>query len=74
LFLYYDDFETNNPLGSAAGIYKVGALYCSIAILPSQYSSLLENIFLVQLKFIRSNIFWERKMFSTYNTGIKLFK
>jgi len=49
LFLYYDDFETNNPLGSAAGIYKVGALYCSIAILPSQYSSLLENIFLVQL-------------------------
>lgn len=49
LFLYYDDFETCNPLGSAAGIHKVGALYCSIATLPPRYASLLENIFLVQL-------------------------
>lgn len=48
LFSYYDDFETNNPLGSAARIYKVGGLYRSIAILPWQYASLLENIFLVQ--------------------------
>lgn len=49
LFLYYDDFETSNPLGSAAGIHKVGGLYCSIATLPAQYIGLLENIFLVQL-------------------------
>lgn len=49
LFLYYNDFETNNSLGFAAGIYKVGGLYCSIAILSLQYALLLENIFLVQL-------------------------
>jgi len=48
LFLYYDDFETGNPLGTAAGIHKVGALYGSIASLPPQYISSLENIFLIQ--------------------------
>ena len=27
MFLYQDDFETNNPLGSHRGIGKVGAVY-----------------------------------------------
>lgn len=45
LFLYYDDFETGNPLGSAAGVHKVGALYGSIAILPFPYASLLKIYF-----------------------------
>lgn len=46
LFIYFDDFETSNPLGSHAGVYKVGAVYFSIASLPPEYISRLENIFL----------------------------
>lgn len=49
LILYYDDFEINNPLGSHRGINKLGAVYCSIASLPHEYGSMLENIFLSQL-------------------------
>jgi len=49
LFLYYDDFETGNPLGTAAGIHKVGALYGSMATLPPHHASSLENIFLIYL-------------------------
>ncbi|XP_070527740.1 uncharacterized protein [Cardiocondyla obscurior] len=48
IFLYYDNFETGNPLGTAAGIHKVGALYGSIATLPPQYASMLDNIFLIE--------------------------
>ena len=51
LFLYFDDFEINNPLSSAAGVYKIGGLYYSIASLPPKLASLLENIFLAQFIF-----------------------
>lgn len=51
LYLFYDDFEPNNPLGSKSGIYKVGKVYISLAFIPVQYASLLENIFLTQLSF-----------------------
>lgn len=49
LYLYYDDFEINNPLSTSAGIYKVGGLYCSIAALPPQFASTTTNVFLAQL-------------------------
>lgn len=49
LFLYFDDFEVNNPLGSHAGIQKLGALYYSIACFPPQVNSLLQNIFMASL-------------------------
>lgn len=49
LFLYFDDFEVNNPLGSHAGNQKLGAIYVSIACLPSELSSSLDNIFLTSL-------------------------
>lgn len=49
LILYFDDFEINNPLGSHAGNNKLGAVYVSLPCLPLELSSLLENIFLVQL-------------------------
>ncbi|XP_023309772.1 uncharacterized protein LOC111691352, partial [Anoplophora glabripennis] len=49
LFIYFDDFETCNPLGSHAGIYKVGAVYFTIASIPPEYISRLENIFLTLL-------------------------
>lgn len=49
LFLYYDDFEINNPLGSHAGNQKLGALYFSIPCLPPEIISSLKFIFLALL-------------------------
>lgn len=49
LFVYYDDYESGNSLGSHSGIHKLGAVYCSIACLPPCYQSVLENIYLLGL-------------------------
>lgn len=51
ILLFFDDFEPCNPLGSRAGIYKIGATYVSLACTPPQYASLLDNILLAQLFF-----------------------
>ncbi|KAK2864168.1 hypothetical protein Q7C36_003322 [Tachysurus vachellii] len=45
--LYYDDFETANPLGSKRGVHKVGALYFVLRNLPPKLNSVLMNIHLV---------------------------
>ena len=47
--LYYDDFETANPLGSKRGAHKVGALYFVLRNLPPKLNSALINIHLVAL-------------------------
>ncbi|XP_074095813.1 uncharacterized protein LOC141525289 [Cotesia typhae] len=39
LIVFYDDLETGNPLGSHAGINKLGAVYTSIATVPPTMSS-----------------------------------
>ena len=49
LFVYNDDYETNDPLGSRAGFNKNSAVYASIPCLPLIYQSKLENIFLFSL-------------------------
>lgn len=49
LFLYFHDFEPLNVLGSRAGNYKIGGVYISLACIPPEYASLIENIFLTQL-------------------------
>lgn len=49
LFMYFDDYETGNVLGSHAGIHKLGAVYVSIPCLPPSRSSALTNIFLTLL-------------------------
>jgi len=49
LFLYYDDCEMGNPLGSHSGIHKMGCVYYSVAALPPEYLSSLENIFVAYL-------------------------
>lgn len=49
LIVYYDDFETNNPLGSHNVIQKLGGIYVSLPCLPKKYSSLLSNILLFGL-------------------------
>lgn len=46
---YFDDVEINNPLGTHRGLKKLGAKYYTIASIPFEYSSKLENILLAQL-------------------------
>lgn len=47
LFIYYDDWEVNNPLGSHST--TLGGVYCYIPCLPPECVSRLENIFLALL-------------------------
>lgn len=44
LFIYFDDFETSNPLGSHSGINKLGGVYFSIPCRPPHMQSKLCNI------------------------------
>lgn len=49
LFLYFDDFESNNCLGSHAGDSgRIGALYVFLPCLPPELYSKLDNILLFQ--------------------------
>jgi len=54
--LYFDEFETNNPLGSHAEIQKLGAIYMSLPFFPLEYASKLENIFLIYLFKIKNKL------------------
>ncbi|KAJ8274815.1 hypothetical protein COCON_G00094400 [Conger conger] len=47
--LFYDDFETANPLGSKKGIHKLGAIYFTLRNFPPIYNSSLINIHLCAL-------------------------
>lgn len=47
--LYCDDFETGNPLGSRAGVHKLGAVHAALTCLPPKIDSRLQNLFLVLL-------------------------
>lgn len=47
--LYYDDFETANPLGSKKGVHKLGCIYFILRNLPPKLNSVLMNIHLVAL-------------------------
>uniref|UniRef100_A0A1Y1LLJ8 C2H2-type domain-containing protein n=1 Tax=Photinus pyralis TaxID=7054 RepID=A0A1Y1LLJ8_PHOPY len=49
LFLYFDEFETGNPLGSHSGCNKLGGIYYSIPCLPTDIQSNLSNIFVAML-------------------------
>uniref|UniRef100_A0A8D8ZTC5 C2H2-type domain-containing protein n=2 Tax=Cacopsylla melanoneura TaxID=428564 RepID=A0A8D8ZTC5_9HEMI len=49
IVLFYDDFEISNPLGSHAGIHKIGGVYISLPFLPKKLFSLLENIYILAL-------------------------
>lgn len=47
--LYYDDFETANPLGSKKGVHKLGCVYFILRNLSQKLNSVLMNIHLVAL-------------------------
>lgn len=49
IFLFFDDYENNNVLGSHKGLSKCGAVYVTIPCLPPYMQSKLENIFLFLL-------------------------
>lgn len=49
IFLYFDDFENNNPLGTHAGISNCGGVYIILPGLPPEFASKLENILLFVL-------------------------
>lgn len=75
IFIYYDDFESGNPLGSHAGIHKIGAIYYSVGCLPPQFQSHLENIFVANL-FHSSDLkqFGEKIMFSKLVSDINILQ
>lgn len=45
LFMFCDDVELGNALGSHSGSNKIGAVYFSIPSFPSYFTSILSNIF-----------------------------
>lgn len=47
--VYYDNFETANPLRSKQGIHKLGCLYFTLRNLPPRLNSSLMNIHLISL-------------------------
>lgn len=47
--LFYDDFETVNPLGSKRGVHKLGAFYFTLKNLPDFINSQLNSIHLLAL-------------------------
>nr|XP_046468096.1 uncharacterized protein LOC124212256 [Neodiprion pinetum] len=49
LQIYYDDFETTNPLGSKTGVHKLGGIYFTLRNFPPYVNSSLENIHLLAL-------------------------
>lgn len=49
LFMYYDDYESGNPLESHAGVHKIGAMYISLPFLPAHLQGCLDRILLFQL-------------------------
>ena len=46
LFIYFDEIEVGNALGSHSGRNKLGVIYASIACLPPNIASHLESIIL----------------------------
>ncbi|XP_041935316.1 uncharacterized protein LOC121697735 [Alosa sapidissima] len=49
ILLYYDDFETANPLGSKKGVHKLGCVYFTLKNLPPKVNSVLMNVHLAAL-------------------------
>ena len=49
LQLFFDEFESANPLGSKKGIHKLGAIYFTLRNLSPKHNSVLSNIHLVAL-------------------------
>ena len=51
LQLYYDDFETTNPIGTKTGLHKLGGFYFRILNLSRKHNAKLDNIHLLALTY-----------------------
>lgn len=49
ILVYYDDYETNNVLGTHRGISKIGGVYANIPCLPLFMQSKTDNVFIFTL-------------------------
>lgn len=75
IVLYFDDFETLNPLGSHAGCYKIGIMYFTIATIPPEYASRLENIFLTHIFYSNDRTqFGNKKIFQPVIEELKFLE
>ncbi|KAJ1526451.1 hypothetical protein ONE63_009585 [Megalurothrips usitatus] len=59
----YDDYETGKELGFHAGVHSLGAGYIRLLCLPPEFSSHLQNIFLVLLFYSSDKDFGNKKVF-----------
>ncbi|XP_031329046.1 uncharacterized protein LOC116160057 [Photinus pyralis] len=67
LIMYFDDYECGNPLGTHAGVHKIGAVYFSIPAIPPQFASRLENHFLWGLFYSDDrNLFGNQTIFKPF--------
>lgn len=62
VFVYFDDFEPLNVLGSHAGAYKIGAVYMGLPFLPSDIVSKLKYILPIALFFSEDRKFFGNKV------------
>lgn len=46
IFIFFDDFDSGNVLGSHSSIHKLGGVYVSVPCLPPYRSTLFSNIFM----------------------------
>lgn len=75
LYVFYDDFESGNPLGSHAGKHKIGAVYSCIGTVPPQYASRLENVFLTLLFYSNQRSkFGNQKVFTPLLSELKFLE
>lgn len=81
LFLYSDDFECGNCIGTHRTIHKITGLYVGLPFLPPEFMSHLQNIFMTYLHHsldrhkIRKEILYEcviTEFQSLYNDGISI--
>lgn len=49
IFLFFDDYEIGNPLGSHSSIHKLGAVYLTVPCIPLHHQASLSNIILALL-------------------------
>lgn len=75
LFLYYDDYETGNALGSHSGANKIRGTYISIPCFPLEYQSSLDSIFYALLFYTKNRVqFGNNAVFKKLIEELKFFE
>lgn len=72
LIIYFDDFESNNPLGPKSG--KLGVVYAQLLCLPPECQFTSDNIFLTLIfESISRKIFGNKKIFAPLINDLNFF-